>query len=425
MRAEPARPGLAEAAAAARLRRCALQTAAAVCLFLAGCAPGIPRETPPPEPETIEVTPAEVIEAEPAAPVDTPRVAAQPVPSDSIPELVRICAGGDVMLGNNLDTLWAGAAGARLGLTVPAFPDTDGLLAPLAPLVEDADVVLLNIEGAIGEGPAPSKCRPGSTACYAFRQPATVAGALARLAPNAAVVGNVANNHAMDAGSDGFYSTARHLRAVAVAVTGADTLPTLILWGPRPDTVAVLGFSTFRAGPDARDLRAVRRHVARAFARYRRVLVSVHMGAEGRDAQRTPRQTETFLGEDRGNPVAFARAAVESGAALVIGHGPHVLRALERRGDALIFYSLGNLLTYGPFNLSEPLNRGAIACAAVDPAGRIDNAQLRSTLQRPPGRAEPDLSGRGAWLVDSLSRLDFPESAARVEADGRVGWRNR
>lgn len=329
------------------------------------------------------------------------------------------------MLGNNLDTLWARTAGARLGLTVPAFPDPDGLLAPLAPLVRDADAVLLNIEGAIGEGPAPSKCRPGSTVCYAFRQPVAVAGALARLAPDAAVIGNVANNHAMDAGIDGFYSTARHLQEAAVAVTGVDTLPTLILWGPRPDTLAVLGFSTFRAGPDARDLRAVRRHVARAFARYRRVAVSVHMGAEGRDAQRTPRQTENFLGENRGNPVAFARAAVESGAALVIGHGPHVLRALQRQGDALIIYSLGNLLTYGPFNMTEPLNRGAIACAVVDPAGRVEHAQLRSTLQRPPGRAEPDLSGRGASLVDSLSQLDFPESAARVQADGTVSWRNR
>ncbi len=298
------------------------------------------------------------------------------------------------------------------------------MLAPLAPLVVDADLVLLNIEAAIGDGPAPSKCRPGSTTCYAFRQPPAVAGALARLAPDAAVVGNVANNHAMDAGIDGFRSTAQHLRAAGVAVTGVDTLPTLIALGPRPDTIAVLGFSTFRAGPDARDLSAVRRHVARAFARYRRVVVSVHMGAEGRDAQRTPRQTEIFLGEDRGNPVAFAHAAVESGAALVIGHGPHVLRALERRGDALIFYSLGNLLTYGPFNMSEPLNRGAIACAAIDRAGRVDRARLHPTIQRPPGRAEPDLSRRGAELIDSLSRLDFPESAARVEADGTVRWRS-
>ena len=35
------------------------------------------------------------------------------------------------------------------------------------------------------------------------------------------------------------------------------------------------------------------------------------------------------------------------GATLVLGHGPHVLRAIEWRGNRLVAYSLGNLLTYG------------------------------------------------------------------------------
>ena len=78
---------------------------------------------------------------------------------------------------------------------------------------------------------------------------------------------------------------------------------------------------------------------------------------------------------------AFAHSAVESGASLVIGHGPHVLRAAEWRGDALIFYSSGNLLTYGPFNQREPNNRGAIASASIDAAGRVADAVLRPTWQ--------------------------------------------
>ncbi|MEE9132878.1 MAG: CapA family protein, partial [Gemmatimonadota bacterium] len=172
--------------------------------------------------------------------------------------VVRICAGGDVLLGNNLDTLWAGRAAWRLGQPVSPFPSPDSLLAPLRPLVADADVVLLNIEGAIGEGPAPSKCRPGSTTCYAFRQPITVAIALAAFAEPAAVVGNVANNHALDAGLEGFHATIGYLAEVGVGVTGNDTLPTLVIGPAQSDTVAVLGFSTFRAGPDARDISAVR-----------------------------------------------------------------------------------------------------------------------------------------------------------------------
>ncbi|NIU76839.1 MAG: hypothetical protein GWN71_25750, partial [Gammaproteobacteria bacterium] len=248
--------------------------------------------------------------------------------------------------------------------------------------------MLLNIEGAIGSGPAPRKCRPGSTACYAFRQPPYVADALRRFAGDAALVGNVANNHAMDAGPEGWSVTMATLRQAGVWVTGSDTLATPVVVG-EGDTVAVLGFSTFVAGPDARDLPAVRRHVARAFARYGRVIVSVHMGAEGRRAQRTRDAAERFLGEDRGNPVAFARVALESGASLVVGHGPHVLRAARWRGDALAFYSLGNLLTYGPLNLREPLDVGGIACASIDPAARIVDAAFRSTFQVPPGVAYP------------------------------------
>jgi len=118
--------------------------------------------------------------------------------------------------------------------------------------------------------------------------------------------------------------------------------------------------------------------------------------------------------------VAVARLALESGASLVIGHGPHVLRATEWRGEGLIFYSLGNLLTYGPFNFREPMNRGGIACASIDRAGRVSDAVLRSTYQVQPGLAYPDPSGRGAVLVDSLGRLDFPGSGGRVLRDGSV-----
>src|SRR5690606_5757420 len=100
------------------------------------------------------------------------------------------------------------------------------------------------------------------------------------------------------------------------------------------DTVAFLGFYTSAEAPDARNLAAVRRHVARAKRRWPIVVVSTHMGGEGIAAQRTRDATEIFLGRiDRGNPVAFARTAIEAGASIVFGHGPHVMRAAEWYGD--------------------------------------------------------------------------------------------
>jgi poly-gamma-glutamate capsule biosynthesis protein CapA/YwtB (metallophosphatase superfamily) len=278
-------------------------------------------------------------------------------------------------------------------------------------------VVVLNVEGAIGEGaPARRKWAPNSNTCFAFRSNVEAAGALRRVAGDAPFVGNVANNHARDAGEGGWYTTMRHLRDAGAAFTGADTLATPVAT-TRGDTVAFLGFSPW-TGPDPRNLAAVRRHVARAAARYRYVVVSVHIGAEGRGAQHVTNATEIFLGEDRGNSVAFAHAAIDAGASVVFGSGPHVMRAAEWYGGGLIFYSLGNLLTYGPFTLSEPMNRGAIACADLDPSGGVAGAEVRSTRQSPPGMVSADPSGTAAGLVDALGMQDLPSSAARIAADG-------
>ena len=339
---------------------------------------------------------------------------------DTVRPPIRLCAGGDVTLGTNLDTLWAKTAARKLRADFQLSSAPDSLLAPLRPLFGDADVVLVNVEGAIGDGFAPRKCGKKALNCFAFRQPAATASAIRRLADSAGavVVGNVANNHARDAGDDGFLVSLAYLARAGVLVTGADTVATPVVTR-RGDTIAVLGFYTSTDSPDARDLVAVRRHVARAVERWGTVIVTMHLGAEGAGAQRTRDSTEMFLGTiDRGNPVAFADAALESGATLVIGHGPHVLRAAEWRGDRLVLYSLGNLLTYGPFRLAEPMNRGTVACAEIDSARHVRTAWLRPTMQLAPGVLRSDSAARAAILVDSLSAIDFPSTGVLVGIDG-------
>jgi len=334
---------------------------------------------------------------------------------------VHVCAGGDVTLGTNLDLAWARSAADTLWSRFGLRADPDSLAPALAPFLAGADLVLLNVEGAIGGGPAPRKCGRRSTNCYAFRQPPTTATALRRLTDSSvAMVGNVANNHARDAGDIGRDATIRRLSDAGINVTGADTLATPVALADG-DTIAVLGFYTDSATPDARDLAAVRRHVARAAARYGTVIVTMHLGAEGPGAQRTRNATERFLNNiDRGNPVAFANAALAGGATLVIGHGPHVLRAGEWRGDRLVLYSLGNLLTYGPFNLREPTNRGVVACATIDSAAYVSHAELRPTMQLWPGVLRPDSTHRAWTLIDSLSELDFPRTGVRVDSTGAL-----
>jgi hypothetical protein len=415
-------------------RRTTGRLLAAGLAIAAGCGPST---TPAPAPAPSTPPTARAPRASDSARVDTtrrveaqipragraaPRVPGRTdiLPARSLRGPVRVCAGGDVTLGTNLDTAWTRVASARLRTRFGQRDDPASLLVPLRPLVADAELVLLNVESAIGAGNAPTKCSTRSTNCFAFRAPPTSAAALRALRRGGTVIGNIANNHARDAGSEGRDSTIAALSRAGVMLTGADTIATPVPTAAG-DTVGVLGFYTSDSTPDARDTAAVRRHVARASERYPTVIVTMHLGAEGRDAQRTSDATEIFLGIDRGNPVAFADAAVRGGAALVIGHGPHVLRAIEwREGGALIAYSLGNLLTYGPFRLREPSNRGAVLCATIDQTGRPRDAELRSTRQLAPGVLRHDASARAVTLVDSLSRLDFPATGVRVARAGRL-----
>ncbi|MGH7636132.1 MAG: CapA family protein [Gemmatimonadaceae bacterium] len=403
----------------------ARRAAVAICMVAVSACARTP-EPPPPSPAPVPPTPVPVIAA-PAAPVtDTaPAVDSVVVPDPDTPpppRIVRVCAGGDVTLGTNLDTAWARLGARRLRQNYGISDDPWTLVAPLRPLFEDADVVLLNVETAIGSGSTGSKCGPRSRNCYAFRGPPGSAEALRSLGDTSAVVvGNIANNHARDAGAIGVDSTIAHLRRAGILVTGADTLATRVTL-PDSTVIGVLGFYTSDILTDARNIPAVYRHVKRAVDEYGTVIVTAHIGAEGIGAQRTRDSTEYFLESriHRGNPVAFARAAFDAGAAAVIGHGPHVLRAAEwRDGDKLALYSLGNLLTYGPFNNAEPLNRGAVAC--VDIAGRsVVGADLRPTVQRAPGVVAPDWTRRALQLIDSLSVLDFPKTGARVDAWGEL-----
>lgn len=330
---------------------------------------------------------------------------------------VRVCAGGDVAVGTNLDTTWA-VGRVAFGRRVAALPDPAALVAPLAPLFAGADVALINVEGAIGDGPAPRKCRRRSRQCYAIRQVPGTEHALRGVAPDAVVVGNLANNHANDAGPAGFDETRRRLEAAGVQVTGADTLATPVPLASG-DTLAVLGFGAWRS-PSVLDLAAVRRHVSRAAAAWGRVVVTMHIGAEGASARRTPARPEVFAGERRGNSVAFARAAAEGGASLVIGHGPHVLRGMEWVGGTLVAHSLGNLLTYGPFTLRGPNGRSAVLCTTLAPDGSVVESTLFSTRQEPPGIVSRDPEAAALDDIRTLSALDFPATGVRVAADGGV-----
>lgn len=79
---------------------------------------------------------------------------------------------------------------------------------------------------------------------------------------------------------------------------------------------------------------AVRRHVEAAAKQADWVVVSVH-AHEGSGGNSNDHSVPAFL-------ESFAHTCVDAGADAVVGHGPHVLRAIEVYEGAPVFYSLGN-----------------------------------------------------------------------------------
>ena len=62
--------------------------------------------------------------------------------------------------------------------------------------------------------------------------------------------------------------------------------------------------------------------------------MTMHAGAEGPTSSTCGPGPRWFLGEPRGNVVAFSHAVVRAGADLVVGHGPHVSAASSGIADA-------------------------------------------------------------------------------------------
>ena len=156
------------------------------------------------------------------------------------------------------------------------------------------------------------------------------------------------------------------------------------------------------------------------------VVVTMHAGAEGKDHQRVRPGPETFLGEPRGNVVAFSHAVVQAGADLVVGHGPHVLRGIEWYRGRVIAYSLGNFLGNGTLNVSGVSGQTAVLRATLRRDGSWVEGKLVPVQLTAGGLPRVDSSKAALATVRKLSRADFRRNAVRVSPSGTLlppAWR--
>jgi hypothetical protein len=147
--------------------------------------------------------------------------------------------------------------------------------------------------------------------------------------------------------------------------------------------------------------------------------VLFHGGAEGADRTAVPLGREWAFGEDRGDSRAFAHLAIDAGADVVLGSGPHVVRGIETYRGRLIAYSLGNFAGVRNFASGGTLSHSGVVNVRVDRRGRVRNGWWHGVALDPSGRPRPD-QGASRTLVERLSAQDFGAGAPRIRADGRI-----
>ncbi len=246
--------------------------------------------------------------------------------------------GGDVMLSRYVGALARHQAD-------PAWP-----LRNIASLFSSADIAFVNLEAPFSD--RGRKVESGMV----FKAEPEMVEAL-RVAGIDIV--STANNHARDCGRYGIEFTLDWLEKNSIDTVGTGRTAELAHAGTILERNQVgFGFLAYtydqsngnHADQDDRvammDVDEMAEDVESLLKRTDVVIVSMHAGLE---YQQKPNAQQR----------AFAHAAIDAGATLVVGHHPHVTQTVETYAKGVIFYSLGNL-AFDQFQRKET-QRGWIA----------------------------------------------------------------
>lgn len=305
-------------------------------------------------------------------------------------------------------------------MTGSFYPDSmlpktcEELFAGVVDSLKSADLSFANLEGALTSDTSTPKACTGR--CYTFAMRPEDAGCLSNVGFDMV---SIANNHAGDFGVQGRRNTKIALRDAGLAYAGQEPCEVTLL-KVRSLRVGLLAFSPSAGTCDMNDSAMVQRAIVDASTKADIVVVSFHAGAEGRDAQRTPTERETYLGTNRGFVREFAHQSVDWGADVLIGHGPHVSRAVELYKGRLIAYSLGNFATWKRMKLDRETAWGPILKLKLDGNGALLGGQILSTEQSKTQGPSFDSKQNALRKIAELSSLDFPESPLLIDSVGKL-----
>jgi hypothetical protein len=280
-----------------------------------------------------------------------------------------------------------------------------------------ADFQMGNLEQVLTDDTGVGKCsaEAAGKTCFAFRTPP---GYVSNLKDAGFHMMNMANNHAYDFGEVGYKNSQKALDEAGIKYTG---WPGMVSVGEAKGVkIAVVGFASYKWSNLCSDLDAAETIIKEAATKADLVVVQVHQGAEGSDKTHTKPGTEFFLGENRCDTIAFAHKVIDAGADLVVGHGPHVMRAMEFYKGRLIAYSLGNFAGYRALSYNGVVGIGGVLKVTLGGDGSYKSGSLTATYMVAPGLPKPDPKKQAIPFVSNLTKQDFPTTGAKIAADGTI-----
>lgn len=293
-------------------------------------------------------------------------------------------------------------------------PQKQVLFQSVKPALQGADIVFGNFESTLTNYPNSAK-NVGRGLVFAFRTPPEYTALLKEAGFD---VLSVANNHSFDFFETGFEDTIANIEKAGMKAVGKKDQ--IVYHEVKGVQTAFVGFSYFDIHNNMNDLEASKALVATAAENADIVVVSVHAGAEGTVALNTYNKTEYFYGENRGNKVLFARSMIDAGADLVLGHGPHVPRALELYDGKLIAYSLGNFMGYRTLSTRAQLGYSLVLETQLDPVGNFVEGKIIPVRLNSQGIPYMDNSSRSVGLIRNLTKNNFPETDLEIDGEGKI-----
>ncbi|MDR6941866.1 CapA family protein [Mucilaginibacter pocheonensis] len=331
------------------------------------------------------------------------------LPHSAIPihhDSVCVAAVGDIMLGTSYPD----------STTLPPDSARDSFKAAAAEL-RNADVAFGNLEGTLVDTGAPAYFRLHQRSKpFLFRMPVKYASVLKDAGFN---VVSLANNHINDFDENGRKSTVQALDSLGINYAG------LLI---RPSTVFELkgvkyGFCSFAPNANTvsiHNLQGAAQIIRKLKQHCDIVIVSFHGGGEGVDFEHVPFAVESYIGEKRGDVYAFAHNAIDAGADLIFGNGPHVNRAMEMYKNRLIAYSLGNFCTYKSVSVSGICGMAPLLKVYVNKKGEFLSGRILSFRQAHDKGLVRDTLNQAMLRIRMLTAMDFPDAGLNISDDGDI-----